>query len=179
MGFVIWEPDGCRIVFNEKRLFTSSTRVELSRGEKVSFFGGQLLWDDFDGDGDQDVAVVRYGWDDSAPPDHIWLQQDRWKFRVSQVIRGYEQWGSDAAKADFDQDGDVDLFIGQCGGDNKLWFNDGKGKFLENIELGSGSHAVAVGDVDSDGDVDIFVVGCAPPTVWINGLVKPAKDTVP
>ena len=136
--------------------------------------GTQVIWDDFDGDNDIDVATVHYGWDDMAPEDQIWLQDGEWRFQISQVIGGYEQWSSEAVHADFDQDGDVDLFIGQDGGASKLWLNDGKGKFSAcSFNFGGGAHAVAVGDIDGDGDVDIFTVGCAPPTVWLNETIGP------
>ena len=195
---VIWGREECRIVFNGNGRFEESRQIELRGDESLlihgvpdevrkstdwfrlvpnSYFGPQVIWDDFDGDNDVDVATVQYGWDAMSPEDYIWLQDGAWRFQMSQVIGGYEQWSSEAAHADFDQDGDVDLFIGQDGGTSKLWLNDGKGKFSAcSFNFGSGVHAVAVGDIDGDGDVDIFTVGCAPSAVWVNETIRPETD---
>ncbi len=70
------------------------------------------------------------------------------------------------AVADFDKDGDVDVFTvemeGIPGGKLPRWFIwenvDGKGaKFVEHVILdnGLGGHEAVVADVDGDGDLDI------------------------
>ncbi len=74
-----------------------------------------------------------------------------------------------AGAADFDSDGDTDLFV--LGGGNQrdsLFVNDGTGAFTDVTEaaglaephLGSG---VAVGDYDGDGRLDIFVTSHGTP----------------
>jgi hypothetical protein len=66
------------------------------------------------------------------------------------------------AWADFDNDGDLDLFIGfRPGQPNRLYRNDG-GRFADVAgELGvadaEGTRAVAWGDFDADGWLDLFV----------------------
>ncbi|MDH4138491.1 MAG: VCBS repeat-containing protein, partial [Anaerolineae bacterium] len=57
-----------------------------------------------------------------------------------------------------DGDGDLDAFVANRAGVNKVWLNNGTGIFTETQSLGSAdSLGVALGDVDSDGDLDAFV----------------------
>ena len=75
------------------------------------------------------------------------------------------------ALSDIDGDGDPDAFVSNSNGkSNKLWINDGTGKFAEHSQgLGtSNSMGLALGDVDGDGDLDAFVANMSPNTVWLN-----------
>jgi hypothetical protein len=67
-----------------------------------------------------------------------------------------------AAAADYDNDGDVDLFVGGVR-QNQLLRNDGKGRFddvAKEAGIASGDWAVGGGwfDYDNDGRLDLFVV---------------------
>ena len=67
--------------------------------------------------------------------------------------------------ADYDADGDLDLYVTRYNEPNVLLRNDGSGRFQDvtaNVGLALGSHrsgASAWADVDRDGDLDLFVSG--------------------
>jgi hypothetical protein len=72
--------------------------------------------------------------------------------------RGY---GSGCAVADYDNDGDQDLYVSNYG-PNILYRNEGDGTFAEVTEQAGVGHAgwgtsCAFSDYDRDGDVDLFV----------------------
>ncbi len=84
------------------------------------------------------------------------------------LVNGLSQ-SQDAAWADFDADGDLDVVVvNRFGDDNELYFNQGGaqggtlGTFVEAVNSpvsmdGRNSRAVDVADIDADGDLDIFV----------------------
>ncbi len=64
------------------------------------------------------------------------------------------------AWADADRDGDLDLAVGNNGGQNVLYLNQGDGSFDAGINFGTGSEptwSLAWGDFDNDGDLDLAV----------------------
>ncbi len=70
------------------------------------------------------------------------------------------QYGRGCSWADFDNDGDPDLCVGNFG-TSRLFRNDGSGNFTEvtPAALAAFGHAggIAWGDYDNDGDFDLFV----------------------
>lgn len=69
---------------------------------------------------------------------------------------------TDACFGDFDDDGDIDMFVVNQSGENELFFNQREGKFRNvNAESGlsgsTGSSAVACGDYNNDGYLDLFI----------------------
>lgn len=86
---------------------------------------------------------------------------------VASGIAGVTGPGMGVVAADFDDDGDSDIFVAEDGSPNLLFQNDGKGKFEEvgllsgvasNVEgKFNGSMGVDCADVDGDGLLDLFV----------------------
>jgi hypothetical protein len=161
-------------------------------GDGAAQAGMGLASGDYDGDGDPDILVTNFALDAST------LYQNRGDCLFSDVSTAAcikqptfapLSWG--AAFADFDSDGDLDLFIANghiypqadttptanttFRQTNLLLAND-KGRFRDvSADAGSGlavseaSHGLAGGDIDGDGDVDVVIANIdAPPSILRN-----------
>lgn len=123
---------------------------------------------DYDNDGDLDVyfvnGSVRNLPDDTPPPrDQFYRNDGDWKFTnvTDEAGLGSTEWGCGCAVADFDNDGDLDLYVTNWG-PNKLYVNNGDGTFTENaanagVNFEQWSAGCAFGDFDVDGDLDLYV----------------------
>lgn len=73
-----------------------------------------------------------------------------------------DRWSYAAAAADVDEDGDMDLYIANDYGSNRLWINDGGGTFTDGADTfgltdtGNGM-GVSFGDLSGDGRLDVYV----------------------
>ncbi len=125
----------------------------------------------FDADGDEDLdlfiasgTVVKQGVVVSAGGP--WLfRNDRpgkWSDVTDQSGLSFKGWAQGVAVADYDADGDLDLFVAQYGPD-LLWQNLGNGTFRNQTEeagLGQDDYwgiAATWGDYDGDGWLDLYV----------------------
>jgi hypothetical protein len=79
-----------------------------------------------DGDGDLDALVARL-WGAE-----VWWNDGQGEFRRSDLLFAYRE-DTGVAVADFDGDGDQDIFIGRNEDDYQVWLNDGNGGFMEGI----------------------------------------------
>jgi FG-GAP-like repeat len=113
---------------------------------------------DLDGDGDLDLAVAGFGYDQGET---LWLEQTgRWQFtpHVLQRLSG----AINAVVVDVSGDGvpDIVTLVSQEWEEVWAFVNDGKGHFTDHLLWGSsnpdfGSSWITVVDLDQDGDPDI------------------------
>ena len=123
---------------------------------------------DFDGDGDLDAYLVQSGslYDLEAgreqPANRLYVNQGDGWFEEAKDAHGADDrgYGMGVAVGDYDNDGDIDLFVTNVG-PNALFRNDGHGNF-EDVSAeaglndpGWGTAAVFV-DLDGDRDLDLF-----------------------
>lgn len=146
------------------------------------------LFFDADGDGDKDLYVVNGGneahGNDSTLLDRLYLNDGKGTFKPSTGLPPVYENKSVAVAADFDHDGDQDLFVGSrvVGGQygevptSHLLLNNGKGVFtIANDNIAPGLQTIGMvtdavwTDIDKDGWPDLVVVGeWMPITVFKN-----------
>jgi hypothetical protein len=79
--------------------------------------------------------------------------------REKNIVSYFRSSGGSAAFADYDEDGDVDLYASMYGDYGIFYANQGEGAFAPS-QVGDERNAVgmAPGDFDADGDLDVYVV---------------------
>ena len=121
---------------------------------------------DIDGDGDLDAYLVQAGslhpGESSAPlGNRLFLNQGgRFVEAAAAHGAGDTGYGMGVAAGDYDNDGDIDLYVTNVG-PNVLYRNDGSGRF-EDVSAAAGvddpswSTSAVFADFDADGDLDLF-----------------------
>ncbi|UCH10733.1 MAG: VCBS repeat-containing protein, partial [Fidelibacterota bacterium] len=134
----------------------------LSTGPVVTDEGDSrsAAWGDYDGDGDLDLFVANYG-------ENNFLYANNGDGTFTKVTSGpiVTDGGNSRAGswADYDNDGDLDLFVANTNYQpNFLYNNNGDGTFQKVDEgpvvtIGKNSQAGTWADYDNDGDLDLFV----------------------
>jgi hypothetical protein len=154
---------------------------------------------DYDGDGDQDLLVTRgFALIGSRPLSPILLANDgHGHFTDVSAASGLDVpaiYGT-AAAFDYDNDGDLDLYLSVCttagdgvvsdDGPDRLYRNDGHGHFTDVSEasgVAAATHAcgasTAVADIDNDGDLDVYVANAFDIDVWTPPHVPDDPDVL-
>jgi len=152
----------------------SASFVDIDRDGWLDLYVGNYLLYTFEGDIDC-LAVT--GQHDYCPPNSYRPQPDklyrnRGNGTFVDVTRTALQGGAygpalGVSTADFDNDGWIDIYVGNDGMPNQLWMNQRNGTFKDMAFLngaavnGAGnseaSMGIDAGDFDNDGDEDLFV----------------------
>jgi hypothetical protein len=149
---------------------------------------GGVSWVDYDGDGDLDLFVTN-GYDVSAAEPTGQRNQlyrndgaDGFVAVTTGALATSSGFSSANTWGDYDNDGDLDVFITNQQDQNNLLFqNDGSGVFteVEDVpQVGDGGHSYAATwvDVDSDGWLDLFVANGGLSHMGKNTLYRGAGD---
>ena len=141
-------------------------------------FGGirgglNMIHGDYDGDGDVDVLILRGAWmvgDAGRIPNSLLRNDGRGHFTDMTFRAGLGEAhypSQTAAWADFDNDGDLDLFVGNESVPTRpfpcqLFRNEGDGTFVDvggeaGVQNGGYTKSVTWGDYDGDRYPDLYV----------------------
>jgi hypothetical protein len=159
------------------------TNVSVATGLNDPGFHQNVAWNDIDGDSDLDLIIGMEG-----PEKHeIYLRGPGGTFLAVGAAVGFQASvgtnGYGMAIGDTDGDGDLDIYISTCRGDNNI-----RNNFYQNmlVETGSlafvdiadtngtqfmtNSYGAEFHDFDDDGDLDLFMVGAdqQPSKIWRN-----------
>ena len=162
-----------RMYFNENGKFVDNSSRCFSADKKCEDMAPVFF--DADGDGDRDLYVVSGGVEcepgDAVLADRLYLNDGKGNFTKAPEgsLPNTRDSGSVACAADFDRDGDTDLFVGGRVIPGRypevptshLLLNDGKGKFSESAPESLSKTGLVTSalwsDVDGDGWVDLLV----------------------
>jgi hypothetical protein len=152
--------------------FTKNTTAAIAN---VSANWISSAWGDYNGDGLMDVFLAEA----AGGPDALYRNDGGGVF--TQITTGPIPAGAGGALtgawADYDNDGDLDLFVANRDGVNFLYRNDGVGGFTK-INQGdivtdvADSNAAAWGDYDNDGWLDLYVANGDTPANQANFLYR-------
>jgi hypothetical protein len=146
--------DGGNYLFrNDGGVFVDVTAGPLGDGGD----GRGVAWGDYDNDGDLDLYLANNGTGNA-------LMRNDGSLTFADVTGGVALGDTGAGRgvgwADFDLDGDLDIYYANYGGENNLVKNKGGDEFqvVTTEPLGDSGAGVGLawGDVDADGDLDIY-----------------------
>jgi hypothetical protein len=158
--FVAFRYQANRLFRNDAGVFNDVTAVS-GIGDPRRTVG--VVWFDMDMDGDLDAFVANQNGDQDGffRNDGGWFVDVAAELGMDSPNRPDEYGGVGPAVTDYDNDGDLDLFVANYGPD-ALWRNDGGGTFTEigsGTVLGGDFHSTVAswGDFDNDGWTDLYV----------------------
>jgi large repetitive protein len=157
--------------------FKDVTYSHLPRDKALSM---ALAFGDVDGDKDLDLLIANVD-----APNLLLLNNGKGRFTQAPLAAFPKDADEtrDLKLADLDGDGDLDLFLangkhrikGSIGQQNRIYLNDGKGKFTDHTtrvlpKFLDTSYTVDAADVDGDGDLDLCVGNTD--WLWTNGTLN-------
>ena len=156
----------------------SQTFVEITQSAGINFqhaqggfpYLGGIACADFNNDNFTDIYIVNA----AGSPNQLYMNNGDLTFtekgQFADVNDNNNSWGTVAG--DIDNDGDIDIYLTNYKAPNRLYINDGTGKFTDNATLAGVTGSVAgsdsgysssatMADFDNDGYLDIYVLNRA------------------
>jgi len=132
-----------------------------------------VAWGDYDRNGTVDLYVANFG----SSPNRLYSNNGDGTFTDVAESAGVADRGSgtSASWCDYDDDGDLDLYLANKDGANRLYRNEDNGSFTEVAEASLAQDnndgiGTIWGDCDDDGDFDLFIsVNYAKNRLFLNG----------
>ncbi|MCZ6697351.1 MAG: CRTAC1 family protein [Planctomycetota bacterium] len=182
-----YDPKGSLKFFHNNGDGTFEDRAEASHAND-QFGGLNIVAADYDNDGDPDVLVLRGAWlfDDGRIRNSLLRNNDDGTFTDVTRQAGLAlpaQPTQVAVWADFDNDGDLDVYIGAesrvqfrtrpASYLGQLYRNNGDGTFTDIAPQAGVTNdryckGAAAGDFDNDGDVDLYLSNLGPNRMYRN-----------
>ena len=154
---------------NEK----NGTFSKITSGALVTdaFSSRSVNWVDIDGDGDLDLFVTN----ESNQNENLYRNDGSGVFTKitnSPLVQDGKNTMS-SSWGDYDNDGDLDVFLANDKSDNALFNNDGKGNFTKItsgivVTDGGNTFVSQWGDLDNDGDLDLIATNSFSGGPWKN-----------
>ncbi len=138
-------------------IFTKIISGEIVTDSKHTY---SATWSDYDNDGDPDLFTSSH----LMEGNDLYRNDGNGNFTpmTGSVLSSDAGFCFSSSWADYDNDGDMDLYVGNIGGEPFLYSNNGDATFTKisghglHTDGGSANQGVW-GDYDNDGDLDIFI----------------------
>ncbi len=182
LDLYIVKEQGNILYANTNKGFFEDVTTKAGIGRKSG--GNKVLFFDLDHDGDLDIFEA------GSNSNLVFRNNGDGTFKEQAGKMGLSGNGADsrdAAFGDFDDDGDIDLFVVNDNASNTLYSNQRQGIFKDIAELSGlksngNSSSVTVGDYNNDGFLDLFVTSVTGENSELyrnlgNGIFKPLKNT--
>lgn len=133
-------------------------------------------WGDYDNDGDFDLFVTNY----SGANNNLYNNNGDGSFTKITMGAIVNDGGNSVGSSwgDYDNDGDLDLIVGNDNNENEfLYQNNNDGTFTkittgDIVNSGGRSNGCIWGDYDNDGDIDLYIVNGDQPVAQNNFLFR-------
>ncbi|MBI2504554.1 MAG: VCBS repeat-containing protein [Candidatus Latescibacteria bacterium] len=141
-------------------------RTEASGTLNSGLYSTGLAWGDFDSDGDPDLYVTNWGTAVSVPRNALYRNEGNGVFADLATALGVDVVGNSSAAAwgDYDNDGDLDLYVADFFDQDYLYENRtdtfvevGRAQAGIDVERRGSTTSVAWGDYDNDGWLDFYL----------------------
>ena len=143
------------------------TRIDTSIVCTVEGFSHTACWGDYNNDGYEDLVIINGGFEEGSFSQFLFINEGDWRFKqvidgpVATVTSSYGSLG--ATWGDYDNDGQLDLFIaGFRNRNNMLFKNNGDESFThitDGVIVNDGGDSGLSNwiDIENDGYLDLYV----------------------